>query len=72
MLPSTMLFDIQIKRMHEYKRQLMNALSIWAIYLMLKEGQLPDFTPTAYIFGAKAAPGYDRAPFVVVSADVTT
>ena len=64
-LPSSMLFDIQIKRMHEYKRQLMNALSVWAIYRMLKECQLQDFTPTAFIFGAKAAPGYDRAKAVI-------
>ncbi len=53
-----MLFDVQMKRLHEYKRQLMNALSILAIYRQFKAGELPDFTPTAFIFGAKAAPGY--------------
>ena len=60
-----MMFDVQVKRLHEYKRQLMNALSILAIYDQLKAGKLPDFTPTAYIFGAKAAPGYDRAKAII-------
>lgn len=60
-----MLFDVQVKRLHEYKRQLMNALSILAIYDQLKAGKLPDFTPTAFIFGAKAAPGYDRAKAII-------
>ncbi|MDO5436345.1 MAG: glycogen/starch/alpha-glucan phosphorylase [Clostridia bacterium] len=60
-----MVFDIQIKRLHEYKRQFMNALSILAIRKLLKEGKLPGFRPTAFIFGAKAAPGYDRAKTVI-------
>ncbi len=64
-LSPDMLFDVQIKRLHEYKRQLMNAFSIMAIERMLKQGALPDFTPTAFIFGAKAAPGYDRAKSVI-------
>lgn len=64
-LSAEMLFDVQIKRLHEYKRQLMNALSILAIYYQLKDGTLRDFTPTAFIFGAKAAPGYDRAKAVI-------
>ena len=64
-LDPAMMFDVQVKRMHEYKRQFMNALSILAIYFELKEGRLPDFTPTAFIFGAKAAPGYDRAKAVI-------
>ncbi len=64
-LSPDMLFDVQIKRLHEYKRQFMNALSILAIYFQLKEGKLKDFTPTAFIFGAKAAPGYDRAKAVI-------
>ena len=59
------LFDIQVKRLHEYKRQLMNAFSIMAIYFRLKEGKLPNFTPTAFIFGAKAAPGYARAKAII-------
>ncbi|MBR2718256.1 MAG: glycogen/starch/alpha-glucan family phosphorylase [Clostridia bacterium] len=60
-----MIFDVQVKRLHEYKRQLMNALSILAIYYQLKDGTLTDFTPTAYIFGAKAAAGYARAKAVI-------
>jgi starch phosphorylase len=58
-------FDVQVKRLHEYKRQLMNALSIMDLYLSLKEGSLRDFTPTAFIFGAKAAPGYRRAKAII-------
>ena len=61
----TMLFDVQVKRLHEYKRQLLNALSILAIYFQLKDGTLKDFTPTAFIFGAKAAPGYERAKAII-------
>ena len=64
-LSPDMLFDVQVKRLHEYKRQLMNALSILAIYYGLKDGSIRDFTPTAFIFGAKAAPGYDRAKAVI-------
>ena len=60
-----MMFDVQVKRLHEYKRQLMNALSIYAIYRMMKRGELKDFTPTLYLFGAKAAPGYMRAKAVI-------
>ncbi len=64
-LPPDMIFDVQVKRLHEYKRQFMNALSIWAIYLQLKSGELKDFAPTAFIFGAKAAPGYGRAKAII-------
>ena len=60
-----MLFDVQVKRLHEYKRQLMNALSILAIYHGLKDGSIRNFTPTAFIFGAKAAAGYVRAKSVI-------
>ena len=59
------IFDIQVKRLHEYKRQLMNALSIVDIYFRLKNGELPNFHPTAYIFGAKSAPGYARAKAII-------
>ncbi len=59
------IFDVQVKRLHEYKRQLMNALSIVDIYFRLKNGELPDFQPTAYIFGAKSAPGYARAKAII-------
>ena len=58
-------FDVQVKRLHEYKRQLMNALSIMDIYLSLKDGSLTDFTPTVFIFGAKSAPGYQRAKAII-------
>ena len=59
------IFDVQIKRLHEYKRQLMNALSIVDIYFRLKNGELTDFRPTVYIFGAKSAPGYARAKAII-------
>ena len=59
------LFDVQVKRLHEYKRQLMNILSVLDIYYRLKEGRLPNFCPTAYIFGAKSAPGYARAKAII-------
>ncbi len=65
LLDPGMIFDVQVKRLHEYKRQLMNALSILGIYFQLKDGLLPDFTPTAFIFGAKAAAGYARAKAVI-------
>ena len=60
-----LIFDVQVKRLHEYKRQLMNALSIVDIYFRLKNGELPDFHPTVYIFGAKSAPGYARAKAII-------
>ena len=64
-LPESFCFDVQVKRMHEYKRQLMNALAILDIYFGLKDGRIHDFTPTAFLFGAKAAPGYLRAKAVI-------
>ena len=59
------IFDIQVKRLHEYKRQLLNALSIMDIYFRLKDGSLTDFQPTVYLFGAKSAPGYARAKAII-------
>ena len=62
--PNSM-FDIQIKRLHEYKRQLMNTFSILYIYFGIKDGSIANFAPTTFIFGAKAAPGYARAKAVI-------
>ncbi len=64
-LDPTFIFDIQVKRLHEYKRQLLNAFSIMDIYFKLKNGELPNWQPTAFIFGAKAAPGYARAKAII-------
>ncbi|MDE6102769.1 MAG: glycogen/starch/alpha-glucan family phosphorylase, partial [Ruminococcus sp.] len=58
-------FDIQIKRLHEYKRQLLNAFSILWIYYGIKDGSIKNFTPTTFIFGAKSAPGYKRAKAII-------
>ena len=59
------IFDVQVKRLHEYKRQLLNILSVVDIYFQLKENKLPDFHPTVYLFGAKSAPGYARAKAII-------
>lgn len=59
------IFDIQIKRLHEYKRQLLNAFSILYIYFGIKDSSLKLENPVTFIFGAKSAPGYRRAKGII-------
>ena len=64
-VPPEFIFDVQVKRLHEYKRQMLNALSVLYFYFGIKDGEITDFPPTAFIFGAKAAPGYYMAKAVI-------
>lgn len=59
------IFDVQIKRLHEYKRQLLNIFQIIGLYNRLKLNPSMNFTPVTYIFGAKAAPGYFVAKGII-------
>lgn len=59
------IFDVQVKRLHEYKRQLMNILHVMYVYNQLKDNPNMDMVPRTYIFGAKAAAGYKRAKLTI-------
>jgi starch phosphorylase len=64
-LDPAMLFDVQVKRLHEYKRQLLNALHIIDLWRRISRDPAEAITPRAFIFGAKAAPGYSMAKLVI-------
>ena len=64
-LDTDYMFSVQIKRIHEYKRQLLNILAVLGLYIDFKNGELKDFYPTAFIFAGKAAPGYYNAKQII-------
>lgn len=61
----SMMFDVQVKRIHEYKRQHLKVLHILSLYLQLKKGNHSNTAPTAFIFAGKAAPGYFKAKLII-------
>jgi starch phosphorylase len=64
-IPTSMLFDVQVKRIHEYKRQLLNMLHAIHLYDRIRRGEGGDVVPRAIIIGGKAAPGYEMAKSVI-------
>ncbi len=64
-IDTSSVYDMQIKRLHEYKRQLLNALNIIGLYIDLKENPGLDVPPKTFIFGGKAAPGYHMARQII-------
>jgi starch phosphorylase len=64
-VPTNMLFDVQVKRIHEYKRQLLNVLHAVHLYDKIRRGDGDDLVPRAIIIGGKAAPGYEMAKSVI-------
>ena len=64
-IPEHFLMFAQVKRLHEYKRQLMTALAILELYYLLKEKKVTNFCPSVFVFGAKSAPGYARAKGII-------
>ena len=64
-LSEHMIFDVQVKRLHEYKRQLLNIIHVVMLYNRLRRDPHLEWTPQAFIFGAKAAPGYEMARLII-------
>ncbi len=64
-IPENFLVYSQIKRLHEYKRQLMTAFAVLELYFGLKDGSIKDFQPSVFVFGAKSAPSYKRAKAII-------
>ncbi|MGB5676915.1 MAG: glycogen/starch/alpha-glucan phosphorylase, partial [Gammaproteobacteria bacterium] len=62
---ATAMFDVQVKRVHEYKRQLLNVLHVVHLYNRIKKGDIANWTPRCVLFGGKAAPGYHMAKLII-------